>query len=86
MTRLNRKVGFVATAGALAVALLSGCDPQTDSEPSSIEAKATAAGLEAAAENATDNTQAEVLENQAKALREASTGDNGDAEVKVTGQ
>jgi hypothetical protein len=44
--------------------------------------------LEAAADNATDNTQAEVLENQAEALREVSKGDKGDAEgaVKVTGQ
>lgn len=85
LSRLALNVRFVATTGALAIVLLSGCDPQTDSEPNSTEAQTTAAELEAAADNTTDNTQAEVLENQAKALREASEGD-AEGEVKVTGQ
>jgi hypothetical protein len=73
----------LCSAGLL---LLVACGGQ--GEPEKQEAAETANELEAAADKAVDPAQAEVLQNQADALKEVAEGDEEEVEgaVKVTGQ
>ena len=86
------KPGPVAAAFALSAAFallsLGACDADEPGEPPPRTADATAEELEAAANNAADETRAQVLRNQANALEEVAEGDEEavEGEVKVINQ
>lgn len=88
--RLASAPAAAAAAMCAACALLSlgACDAKQPGEPPPRTADATAEELEAAADNATDETQAQVLRNQANALEEVAEGDEEkvEGEVKVINQ
>lgn len=80
-----KKLGLLGSI----VFLLASCDgAKSNGEPAKDEAAQTASELEAAADDADDPKQAEVLQNQAEALNEVAEGDEEDVEgeVVVTGQ
>lgn len=83
VTEASKRLGGYVAAAALMV--VTACDG--GGEVNDIEAAEVAAEMEAGANNATDETRAQVLREQANSLRQKSEGNEAAAEgVRVTGE
>lgn len=78
---MNERTRIGTTLAILLLPAMSGCG--APSEVDQEQANNLAAGLEAGANNATDDTQADVLREQANSLREAGRGNEAAGEGMV---